>query len=59
MEKTNEIKIENLVFQGGSVKGIAYLGAIKRCLDEKYFSLNDIERVGGSSAGAITALLIS
>lgn len=46
----------NLVFEGGGVKGIAYLGAIK-VLENKGI-LKNIKRVGGTSAGAINALLV-
>jgi NTE family protein len=46
----------NLVFEGGGVKGIAYVGALK-VLESKHI-LNAITRVGGTSAGAITALLV-
>ncbi|MBI5789079.1 MAG: patatin-like phospholipase family protein [Candidatus Schekmanbacteria bacterium] len=45
----------NLVFEGGGVKGIAYVGAMK-VLESKGI-LPDIVRVGGASAGAINALL--
>jgi NTE family protein len=45
----------NLVFEGGSVKGIAYLGALE-VLEEKGV-LPNITRIGGTSAGAITAVL--
>lgn len=47
---------KNLVFEGGGVKGIAYLGALK-VLDEKNI-LENIQRVGGTSAGAINAVLV-
>jgi NTE family protein len=47
----------NLVFSGGGVRGIAYLGALE-VLDE-YRILDNIERVAGTSAGAITATLMS
>jgi NTE family protein len=47
----------NLVFSGGGVRGIAYLGAVE-VLDE-YRILDNIERVAGTSAGAITATLLS
>ncbi|WP_373665323.1 hypothetical protein SPSIL_039130 [Sporomusa silvacetica DSM 10669] len=47
---------KNLVFEGGGVKGIAYVGALQ-VLSEKGI-LDNIERVGGSSVGAITALLV-
>jgi len=48
---------QNLVFQGGGVKGIAYVGALERLQEEKG-CLENIRRVGGASAGAITALLV-
>jgi NTE family protein len=46
----------NLVFEGGGVKGIAYVGAME-VLEEKGI-LKDILRVGGTSAGAINAVLL-
>ncbi|WP_346354746.1 patatin-like phospholipase family protein [Azotosporobacter soli] len=45
----------NLIFEGGGVKGIAYVGALQK-LDEKGV-LPNVKRVGGTSAGAIMALL--
>ncbi len=45
----------NLVFEGGGVKGLAYLGAM-RVLQHKGV-LDSIRRVGGTSAGAINAAL--
>jgi len=45
----------NLVFEGGGVKGLAYLGAMK-VLQRKGI-LDAIRRVGGTSAGAINAAL--
>jgi NTE family protein len=45
----------NLVFEGGGVKGIAYAGAMD-VLEAKGI-LPDIQRVGGTSAGAINAVL--
>ena len=47
----------NLVFEGGGVKGIAYIGAMKVLKDEGI--LQDITRVGGTSAGAINATLFA
>ncbi|HVN58744.1 MAG TPA: patatin-like phospholipase family protein [Bacteroidales bacterium] len=47
----------NLVFEGGGVKGIAYGGALD-VLNEMGI-LNKIERVGGTSAGAINAALLA
>ena len=40
---------KNLVFEGGGVKGIAYVGAME-VLDKEGI-LNNIERVAGTSAG--------
>jgi len=47
---------KNLVFEGGGVKGAAYVGAMQ-ALDENKI-LGNIERICGTSAGAITAVLI-
>jgi NTE family protein len=46
----------NLVFEGGGVKGVAYIGALEAL--EQRGILGQIRRVGGTSAGAITALLV-
>ena len=48
---------KNLVFEGGGVKGIAYVGALK-ALKQKGI-LSQITRVGGTSAGAINAVLLA
>jgi len=47
---------KNLVFEGGGVKGIAYAGVLQ-VLEAKGI-LQNIERAGGTSAGAINALLV-
>lgn len=52
-----EYPFKNLVFEGGGVKGIAYVGVLK--ILEDYNILGNIERVGGTSAGAIVAMLVS
>lgn len=49
--------IKNLAFKGGGVLGIAYAGAIKVLEDNRI--LPNVERVAGTSAGAITAALLS
>lgn len=49
--------IRNLVFEGGGVKGTAYVGALQVLEDQGI--LPQVERVAGTSAGAITALLVS
>ena len=50
-------QFRNLVFEGGGVKGIAYVGAME-VLEEKGI-LGDVRRVGGTSAGAINAVLLA
>jgi NTE family protein len=52
-----EYHFRNLVFEGGGVKGIAYLGAME-VLQEKGIMQN-IQRVGGTSVGAINAAMIA
>lgn len=47
----------NLVFEGGGVKGIAYGGALE--VLEQSAITPQIERVAGTSAGAITATMVS
>jgi len=47
----------NLVFEGGGVKGLAYAGALEVLESEGV--LEDIVRVGGSSAGGITAGMLA
>jgi NTE family protein len=48
---------KNLVFEGGGVKGLAYAGTLK--VLEEQGVLEDIVRVGGSSAGGITAGMLA
>jgi NTE family protein len=50
-------QFKNLVFEGGGVKGLAYVGALKE-LEQRKITQN-LKRVGGTSAGAINALLLS
>lgn len=50
-------KIENLVFEGGGVLGMAYAGAIE-VLEENNI-LAGVKRVAGTSVGSIAALLVS
>jgi NTE family protein len=48
---------KNLVFEGGGVKGVAYGGALE-VLEQSQIT-PQIEKVAGTSAGAITAALVS
>jgi NTE family protein len=50
-------QFRNLIFEGGGVKGIAYVGAMQ-ILNQRGI-LKNIRRVGGTSAGAINALLFA
>ena len=51
------IEVKNLVFKGGGVLGIAYAGAIE--VLEQHNILQGVLKVAGTSAGAITATLVS
>ena len=46
----------NLVFEGGGVKGIAYVGALE--VLEREGILQNVKRVAGTSAGAMIAVLV-
>lgn len=50
-------KYENLVFEGGGVKGSAYAGAVQVLHDKKI--LPHIKHVAGTSAGSMTAALLA
>lgn len=50
-------QFKNLVFEGGGVKGIAYGGALKEMHERGY--LAGVKRIAGTSAGAITAVLLA
>lgn len=50
-------KYENMVFEGAGVRGIAYSGVIHQL--EKEGIIKNVVKVGGTSAGAITALMVS
>lgn len=50
-------QIRNIVFEGAGIRGIAYAGVIKVLEQENL--IGHIEKTGGTSAGAITALALS
>lgn len=52
-----QAQYKNLVLEGGGIRGFAYTGAFQ-VLDSLHM-LQQIERVGGSSAGAIQATLLA
>jgi NTE family protein len=47
----------NLVFEGAGIRGIAYCGVLQK-MEEKNW-LQQVQRVGGTSAGAVTALTVA
>ncbi|MFZ4785380.1 MAG: patatin-like phospholipase family protein [Flavobacteriales bacterium] len=49
--------IDNLVFEGAGIRGIAYCGALMELEEQGY--LSSVQRVAGTSSGAITASLLS
>ncbi|HEX6324143.1 MAG TPA: patatin-like phospholipase family protein [Vicinamibacterales bacterium] len=51
------MRIENLVFEGGGVKGIAYAGALD--VLEQRGLMAAVHGVAGTSAGAYTAMLVA
>jgi NTE family protein len=53
----SEFPFKNLIFQGGGIRTFAYHGVIRK-LDERGI-LDQIERVGGTSAGAMLAAILS
>jgi len=53
----NKYDYKNLVLEGGGVRGLAYAGVFS--VLEKKGILQQIENVGGSSAGSIAGLLVS
>lgn len=53
----NKYNYKNLVLEGGGVRGLAYAGVF--CVLEEKGILQQIEKVGGSSAGSIAGMLIS
>lgn len=55
--KAQSNSIQHLAFEGAGIRGIAYCGAIQ-AMEEKNI-LKDVNKVAGTSAGAITALCVS
>lgn len=49
--------VKNIVFEGAGIRGIAYTGVIS-CLEQNH-KLDSLQNVAGTSAGAITALMLA
>ena len=47
----------NIVFEGAGLRGIAYCGVLQKMEENNW--LRDIQRVGGTSSGAVTALAVA
>jgi NTE family protein len=56
-EAQHRAVIRNLVFEGSGIRGIAYCGSLREM--ESLQMMQNIEKVGGTSAGAIMALAVS
>lgn len=50
--------IKNLVISGGGYKGFYSIGVINYLLENKFFNLNDIENIYGTSVGTIIGFII-
>ena len=57
LKTTAQTTYKNIVLEGGGVRGFAYIGAYE-VLDSLHI-LESVERIGGSSAGAIQAALLA
>ncbi|HET9746696.1 MAG TPA: patatin-like phospholipase family protein [Chitinophagaceae bacterium] len=57
VEAQTRPEIKNLVFEGAGIRGIAYCGAIQE-LEAKNM-MGNIEKVGGTSSGAVVAMMLS
>ncbi|XP_033762792.1 uncharacterized protein LOC117344229 isoform X2 [Pecten maximus] len=55
--RDHEYPFENLVFEGGGNKGLAYCGAVR--VLEEIGAFSKIKRLSGASAGAMTAALLA
>ena len=55
--KTSKHQFENLVFEGGGVKGAVYAGCIQVLSEHGLY--DQVKRVAGTSAGSITAALLA
>jgi NTE family protein len=51
-----ETKVDNLVFEGAGIRGIAYCGALEEL--EKRGILQQVDHIAGTSSGAVTATLL-
>lgn len=52
-----QLSLQNLVFEGGGMKGLAYVGALEVLHEQRLCA--QVERVAGASAGALFAFLVA
>ncbi|MEM7616833.1 MAG: patatin-like phospholipase family protein [Pseudomonadota bacterium] len=57
INQQNITQFTNLCFEGGGVKGLAYIGAMR--VFEQHNILSNVKRIVGTSAGAINALILA
>ena len=53
----SKAQYENIIFEGAGIKGLAYAGVVKGLEERGHIA--DLKRIGGTSAGAITAVMLS
>jgi len=59
IEQKRTHKYRKLVFMGGGIKGLAYLSAIEEAVKQGLISLDELDELAGTSAGAISASLFA
>ena len=57
LDKKLSKDIDTLILSGGSIKGIAQLGALHCLLENKIIDMNKIKNIAGTSAGSMVGLL--
>ena len=50
--------IKHIVLSSGAYKGFYTIGVIKHLLDNKFFNIEDIENIYGTSVGSIIGVLL-
>ena len=58
LDKKNNKDIDTLILSGGSIKGIAQLGALHCLLEHKIIEMDKIKNIAGTSAGTMVGLLL-
>lgn len=53
------MKYEALIFEGGGMKGLCYVGALLELSRDSFVDLSRVYHFGGTSAGSIIATLLA